>query len=272
MGYPAHRKTPRPGDKKDRAFTLIELLAVIAIIGVLAGLLIGGISKIRDAARRTQCASNLRQIGAAFQLYAADNRGLFPAARLLRESEMPAPYTKLNPPLWANLTLENWQVEISRYITREQSIGQIKNTGAGSNIAHCPSFDLFFPDISKLTSVSNLSTSGYGMNVNLNVGGSNYQSGNWTNSTSRRFPAVLLNNPAKTILVGDSSNYYINSSYPGSWAVATNTSPTDPVGQPDGYLYGAPKRHGATANYLYGDGHVSALTFDASNEAASFHP
>lgn len=58
---------------RSRAFTLIELLAVIAIIGVLAAIVIGSISKIRDAARRSTCTSNLRQIGAAFPLYAADN-------------------------------------------------------------------------------------------------------------------------------------------------------------------------------------------------------
>ena len=54
-------------------FTLVELLIVIAIIGVLVGLLMPAVSGARESARRTACASNLRQLGACLIAYGADN-------------------------------------------------------------------------------------------------------------------------------------------------------------------------------------------------------
>lgn len=63
--------------RRKRAFTLLEILVVIAVVSLLAALLLSVFSRVREQGRITQCKSNLHQIGLAMQQYADDN-GTFP--------------------------------------------------------------------------------------------------------------------------------------------------------------------------------------------------
>src|SRR5687768_6007213 len=85
---------------RQRGFTLVELLVVIAIIGVLVALLLPAVQAAREAARRTQCSNNLKQIGLAMHNY-HDTHKQFPPAYVADSNGTP---------------MHSWRVLILPYI------------------------------------------------------------------------------------------------------------------------------------------------------------
>src|SRR4051794_1338776 len=77
--------TSRPLRTPRRGFTLIELLVVIAIIAVLIALLLPAVQSAREAARRSQCVNNLKQLALSLANYESANTaypGAYPATRI----------------------------------------------------------------------------------------------------------------------------------------------------------------------------------------------
>lgn len=117
----SHRSANRP-----TAFTLVELLVVLAIIGVLLALLMSAVQRVREAAARAQCLNNLHQLALAMQNY-HDSQGRFPPGQFL------GPYGKgPNSYSWS------WLARLLPYVEQDNLYrqGTIPNqTLQGSDIA-----------------------------------------------------------------------------------------------------------------------------------------
>jgi prepilin-type N-terminal cleavage/methylation domain-containing protein/prepilin-type processing-associated H-X9-DG protein len=108
---------------RKRGFTLVELLVVVGIVAVLISLLLPALGRARENARRTACASNLRQLATAFVMYFGDNRQRYPAAG------------------WVTVRPDDWIYWHAERDLRESAIARYLS-GPGPELFRCPSDDV----------------------------------------------------------------------------------------------------------------------------------
>jgi prepilin-type N-terminal cleavage/methylation domain-containing protein len=115
----------RHGFHAVRAFTLVELLVVIAIIGVLVALLLPAVQAAREAARRTQCQNNLKNLGLGL-LNHHDSKGEFPAPAIVQNTPGATPANQGSTLLNMSRLFSNWAIEVLPFIEQQNLYAQAK--------------------------------------------------------------------------------------------------------------------------------------------------
>jgi prepilin-type N-terminal cleavage/methylation domain-containing protein/prepilin-type processing-associated H-X9-DG protein len=173
------RNASRPGARPARAFTLIEVLVVLAIICLLAAMLLPALVRGKVAAQRSDCVSNLRELGLGTVLYLGDNAGL--------AFQKNAPADAVGQQWWFG-----WLGAGAEGLRPfDLTSGVLYPYLHGTGVRLCPALDYNSP-LFKLK----------GTNVIFSYGCNSYL---FTGPSLSPFPAGLLRHPAATVFFADAA-------------------------------------------------------------------
>ena len=245
----------KQANQTSRAFTLVELLVVVATVAILVAMLLPAMRKARQAALSVSCLSNLRQAGIGFQIYAAENNQFIPIYRS------------------NNGNVRMWAWFLSYGVNSHDQPG--KKVFVDRKVSLCPASDFYDRDLlsvnagSASTGQANASYAAYWICSNSNW---KFRSSSlertvvirttpWWGITLHKLTS-LPSSPSTAVLLGDSISNH-GSSLGGGWHMIgafTDYSPNlggGNIPEYNGRLY---LQHGDRCNVMFYDGHAESLT------------
>jgi prepilin-type N-terminal cleavage/methylation domain-containing protein len=127
----------RLSGKTRQAFTLVELLVVIAIIGILVALLLPAVQAAREAARRSQCVNNLKQIGVGLLNYESAKREFPPGCEVFRNPTTGQPQRPPSDSAFVDLA-RTWSISILPFLEEQQLQQSFDTTKPISDAVNLP--------------------------------------------------------------------------------------------------------------------------------------
>lgn len=209
---------------RSAAFTLIELLTVIAIIGILAAIIIPAVNGVRNSAKKSMCASNVRQWTQAVLLYANEHKGAYALRATANDGSTNAYWNEIHNNVNSML--------YGPYFERFSNISNARTcpayeTPAGTNPIRCYSMNR--PYIDSKNNVAAINAISF----------------------------KAISNPAKMLLMVETEPSVDGSTNANPWFIgkADLTTKVSPL-----FTDGTKQRHGTAVNAAFADGHVTTIT------------